>query len=86
MHADKKGMVVPIKAITTSGTNSAFRSFRSGVVRFTSPTVTALIEAAHAAARDIVIDVTIAITDSAGHLKAFDHSDKAPFFDRQSRK
>jgi len=39
----------------------------------------ALIEAALTAARNIGIEVTIAITDSAGHLKAFDRSDKAPF-------
>lgn len=42
-------------------------------------TAHALIEAAQAAARDIGIEVTIAITDNAGHLKAFDRSDKAPF-------
>jgi uncharacterized protein GlcG (DUF336 family) len=45
----------------------------------TRPAAAALIEAAQAAARDIGIEVTIAITDNAGHLKAFDRSDKAPF-------
>jgi uncharacterized protein GlcG (DUF336 family) len=38
-----------------------------------------LIEAARHASRDIGIDVTIAVTDAAGHLKAFERSDKAPF-------
>lgn len=39
----------------------------------------ALLEAARAAARDIGIDVAIAVTDAAGHLKAFERSDHAPF-------
>ncbi len=39
----------------------------------------ALIIAASAAARDIGIDVTIAITDNAGHLKAFERADSAAF-------
>ncbi|WP_330832755.1 GlcG/HbpS family heme-binding protein [Piscinibacter sp.] len=39
----------------------------------------ALIEAARAAAHDIGIEVTIAVTDAAGHLKAFERADNAPF-------
>ncbi|MFZ6712470.1 GlcG/HbpS family heme-binding protein [Undibacterium sp. TC9W] len=39
----------------------------------------ALIIAASAAARDIGIDVTIAVTDNAGHLKAFERADSAAF-------
>ncbi|MFZ6780647.1 GlcG/HbpS family heme-binding protein [Undibacterium sp. Ji83W] len=39
----------------------------------------ALITAASAAARDIGIDVTIAVTDNAGHLKAFERADSAAF-------
>ena len=39
----------------------------------------ALLEAARAAARDIGIDVAIAVTDAAGHFKAFERSDHAPF-------
>jgi uncharacterized protein GlcG (DUF336 family) len=39
----------------------------------------ALIAAAREAAKDTGIEVTIAVTDAAGHLKAFDRSDKAPF-------
>jgi uncharacterized protein GlcG (DUF336 family) len=39
----------------------------------------ALIDAARAASRDLGIEVTIAITDAAGHLKAFERSDKAAF-------
>lgn len=38
-----------------------------------------LIEAARQACARIGIEVTIAVTDSAGHLKAFDRSDKAAF-------
>lgn len=40
---------------------------------------TALIQAARAACDEIGIEVTIAVTDNAGHLKAFERSDKAPF-------
>ncbi|WP_439892810.1 GlcG/HbpS family heme-binding protein (plasmid) [Ralstonia sp. 25C] len=39
----------------------------------------ALIDAARTACRVIGIEVTIAITDAAGHLKAFERSDKAAF-------
>ena len=39
----------------------------------------ALMAAAREAAKDIGIEVTIAVTDAAGHLKAFERSDKAPF-------
>lgn len=39
----------------------------------------ALIDAARSAAREIGIEVTIAITDAAGHLKSFVRADKAPF-------
>lgn len=42
-------------------------------------TATALIDAARAACDDIGIEVTIAVTDNAGHLKTFYRSDKAPF-------
>lgn len=39
----------------------------------------ALIQAAQAACRDIGIEVTTAVTDAAGNLKAFERSDKAAF-------
>ena len=39
----------------------------------------ALLEAARAASRDLGIDATIAITDAAGHLKAFERADTARF-------
>jgi uncharacterized protein GlcG (DUF336 family) len=39
----------------------------------------ALIDAARAAAKDIGIEATIAVTDAAGHLKAFERADAAPF-------
>lgn len=45
----------------------------------TNAAANALIQAARAACDDIGIEVTIAITDNAGHLKAFERSDKAPF-------
>lgn len=39
----------------------------------------ALMAAARKAAKDIGIEVAIAVTDGAGHLKAFERSDRAPF-------
>ena len=45
----------------------------------TSAAAAALVQAARTACNDIGIEVTIAITDHAGHLKAFERSDKAPF-------
>jgi uncharacterized protein GlcG (DUF336 family) len=39
----------------------------------------ALVAAAQAASREIGIHVTIAVTDAAGHLKAFERDDAAPF-------
>ncbi len=39
----------------------------------------ALVDATRAAAKDMGIHVTIAITDAAGHLKAFERDDNAPF-------
>ena len=39
----------------------------------------ALMDAARAASADLGIEVTIAITDAAGHLKAFERADNAPF-------
>lgn len=45
----------------------------------TNAAANALIQAARSACDDIGIEVTIAITDNAGHLKAFERSDKAPF-------
>jgi uncharacterized protein GlcG (DUF336 family) len=39
----------------------------------------ALIEAALAAARDIGIEVAVAITDATGNLRAFERTDGAPF-------
>ena len=38
-----------------------------------------LLQAAQDASRDLGIEVAIAITDAAGHLKAFERSDAAPF-------
>jgi uncharacterized protein GlcG (DUF336 family) len=38
-----------------------------------------LLQAARAASADIGIEVTIAITDAGGHLKALERSDTAPF-------
>jgi len=38
-----------------------------------------LIEAARAGCGDIGIECTIAVTDNAGHLKAFHRADQAPF-------
>ncbi len=43
------------------------------------PAATALIDAARSAARDMGIHVAIAVTDAAGHLKAFERGDEAPF-------
>ncbi|MFZ6722611.1 GlcG/HbpS family heme-binding protein [Undibacterium sp. Ji49W] len=45
----------------------------------TQEAASALIVAASTAARDIGIDVTIAVTDNAGHLKAFERADSAAF-------
>ncbi|MDM0078652.1 heme-binding protein [Variovorax sp. J2P1-59] len=45
----------------------------------TRDTALALIEAARAASRDIGIEVAVAVTDAAGHLKAFERSDQAFF-------
>ncbi|MFZ6760496.1 GlcG/HbpS family heme-binding protein [Undibacterium sp. Ji50W] len=45
----------------------------------TASAAAALIAAASAAARDIGITVTIAVTDNAGHLKAFERADNAAF-------
>ena len=45
----------------------------------TSEAAFALVQAARAASRDLGIDVTIAITDAAGHLKALDRADAAQF-------
>ena len=45
----------------------------------TQAAAAALIQAARAACDDIGIEATIAVTDNAGHLKAFERSDKAPF-------
>ncbi len=45
----------------------------------TASAATALLAAASAAARDIGITVTIAVTDNAGHLKAFERADNAAF-------
>jgi len=39
----------------------------------------ALMDAARTASREIGIHVTIAVTDAAGHLKAFERDDSAPF-------
>jgi len=39
----------------------------------------ALIEASIVAAKEIGIDVTIAVTDAAGNLKNFERADNAPF-------
>jgi uncharacterized protein GlcG (DUF336 family) len=39
----------------------------------------ALIESSLATAKEIGIDVTIAITDAAGNLKSFERTDNAPF-------
>ena len=38
-----------------------------------------LVEAAFAAAKEIGIEVAVAITDSGGHLTAFERSERAPF-------
>jgi uncharacterized protein GlcG (DUF336 family) len=45
----------------------------------TNAAATALIQAARAACGDLGIEVSIAVTDNAGHLKAFERSDKARF-------
>jgi uncharacterized protein GlcG (DUF336 family) len=45
----------------------------------TSAAAHALIAAANAAARDIGIQVTIAVTDAGGHLSALARNDGAPF-------
>lgn len=45
----------------------------------TQAAASALMVAASTAARDIGIDVTIAVTDNAGHLKAFERADSAAF-------
>jgi uncharacterized protein GlcG (DUF336 family) len=39
----------------------------------------ALVEAARAAAREIGIEVAIAVTDGGGHLTAFERSERSPF-------
>jgi uncharacterized protein GlcG (DUF336 family) len=45
----------------------------------TREAASALVEAARTACRDIGIEVAIAVTDTAGNLKAFERSDQAPF-------
>ena len=45
----------------------------------TAAAASALIAEAARAAKELGIEVTIAITDNAGHLKAFDRADQAAF-------
>ncbi|WP_347176302.1 heme-binding protein [Undibacterium sp. TS12] len=45
----------------------------------TAEAAKALVTTAFNAAKDIGIEVTIAVTDNAGHLKVFERSDKAAF-------
>ncbi|BBB65761.1 CDP-alcohol phosphatidyltransferase [Undibacterium sp. YM2] len=58
-------------------TTNINKSFAAASI--TRDAANALITAAGAAARDIGIDVTIAVTDNAGHLKAFERADSAAF-------
>uniref|UniRef100_UPI0038B57C94 GlcG/HbpS family heme-binding protein n=1 Tax=Undibacterium hunanense TaxID=2762292 RepID=UPI0038B57C94 len=53
------------------------RSFPAASI--TASAATTLIAAASAAARDLGIAVTIAVSDNAGHLKAFERADSAAF-------
>jgi len=58
-------------------TNSLQTTFSTASI--TRIAAVALIDAARAASKEIGIHVTIAITDAAGHLKAFERDDNAPF-------
>lgn len=49
------------------------------VTSITAQAARALIAEAFLAAKEIGIEVTIAVTDNAGHLKAFERADKAAF-------
>lgn len=61
-------------------TNTANTSPKTAtVLSLTTDGAIALINAARAAAAEIGIEVTIAITDAGGHLKAFERADHAPF-------
>ncbi len=53
------------------------KSFATASV--TRASAAALIEAAHASAKNIGIEVAVAVTDAGGHLKAFERPDGAPF-------
>lgn len=48
------------------------------IASITRASAAALIQAARVAAQDMGIQVTIAVTDMAGHLKAFERDDNAP--------
>ena len=45
----------------------------------------ALIKAAQIACRNIGIESAIAVTDAAGHLRAFERTDHCPFWRRMSQ-
>lgn len=58
-------------------TSQINKSFSAASI--TAEAAKALVTAAFNAAKDIGIEVTIAVTDNAGHLKVFERSDKAAF-------
>ncbi|MCH8622747.1 heme-binding protein [Undibacterium sp. TS12] len=58
-------------------TSQIKKSFSAASI--TAEAAKALVTTAFNAAKDIGIEVTIAVTDNAGHLKVFERSDKAAF-------
>lgn len=58
-------------------TSQIKKSFSAASI--TAEAAKALVTAAFNAAKEIGIEVTIAVTDNAGHLKVFERSDKAAF-------
>jgi uncharacterized protein GlcG (DUF336 family) len=57
--------------------HSQAKSFSTASI--TRSAAVALIDATRAAAKEIGIEVAIAVTDGGGHLKAFERTDNAPF-------
>jgi uncharacterized protein GlcG (DUF336 family) len=58
-------------------THEAVKTFPTASI--TRSAATALVEAARQLAQDQSLAVTIAVTDAAGHLKAFERADGSPF-------
>jgi len=59
--------------------NQQFVSSTYSTASITRDTALALLVAARKAAKDIGIEVAVAVTDAGGHLAAFERADAAPF-------